>query len=443
MATEIYMPKNGMDMTEGTLIRWLKKIGDPVEKGEAIMEIETDKVTMETEAPESGILLATLFDEGAVVPVLTTVGYIGEKGEAVPVAGQETVPAAAAEIAPAVEEATAAQVAALENGARVAATPCAKRIAKEKGVDLTTVQPTGRRGEIRKRDVEAAVQRGPKATHLAQAMAEKLGVDLAGVTGTGTAGKITKADILATQAAAAPATAPAKAQKAAAPAEGIPMSGMRKVIARRMSASHTEIPPVTQCTKVDVTELLALREKINKNREKADKISINDMVIKAVAKAIMKFDRFRMSLEGDYFVLHDQINIGVAVGLDEGLLVPVIRDVDKKSVDQISHEAKELARKAKNGTLTPAEMGDGRITISNLGMFGTYCFTPIVNQPEAAIVGVCSVEDELALIDGEISVRKKMMICVTYDHRIINGMESSLFQCEVRDLLQNPIEILL
>lgn len=221
------------------------------------------------------------------------------------------------------------------------------------------------------------------------------------------------------------------------------MSGMRKVIARRMSASHTEIPPVTQCTKVDVTELLALREKINKNREKADKISINDMVIKAVAKAIMKFDRFRMSLEGDYFVLHDQINIGVAVGLDEGLLVPVIRDVDKKSVDQISHEAKELARKAKNGTLTPAEMGDGRITISNLGMFGTYCFTPIVNQPEAAIVGVCSVEDELALIDGEISVRKKMMICVTYDHRIINGMESSLFQCEVRDLLQNPIEILL
>ena len=332
----------------------------------------------------------------------------------------------------------------------VAATPAARRLAEEKRVDLTQVRPTGAHGEIRLGDVRGAVRSGPRATSLARAAAEKLGIDLKEVSGTGFGGRITKQDVLLRRPAAAPEkeaekSAPVKkAEKGAAePGEAVPMNAMRRVVARRMSASHTEIPPVTQCTKVDVTKLLALREQINGSREKSEKISVNDLVLKAVAKTLPKFARFRMTLEQAGYVCHDRINIGMAVGLEDGLVVPVIRDAVQKSLEQISQEARLLARKARGAGLSAGETGDARITVTNLGMFGTYCFTPIINQPEAAIIGVCSVEDELCMTEGKIEVRKKMMICVTYDHRIINGMESSLFQCALRDMLENPIEILL
>lgn len=463
MATEVYMPKNGMDMTEGTIIRWLKEEGDPVEKDEPIMEIETDKITMESEAPASGILLKKLYEDGAVVPVLTTIGYIGKDGEqipdaAVPSAGtpeaansgsgasqaeKTAVPAAGVSVsAAAVRE---------ENGV-VAATPYARRLANENGIDLHEVAPTGRHGEVKGRDVEEFLTAAPKATPLAKAMAADMGIDLKSVSGSGYRGKITSADLQpAAPAAAAASPAPAVPDRAveAAMAEieevikRYKMSGMRKVIAQRMYASHNEIPNVTQNIKVDVTELLALRETINKGREKADKVSVNDMIIKAVSKVIMEQERFRMTIEGNDFVLHDQINIGVAVGLDDGLLVPVIRDVDKKGLLQISKEAKALAKKAREGKLLPADMGNGRITISNIGMFGTHSFTPIINQPEASIVGICGTEDELALVDGQVVVRKKMMVCVTFDHRILNGTEVCRFESRLKQLLEEPVSILL
>lgn len=218
---------------------------------------------------------------------------------------------------------------------------------------------------------------------------------------------------------------------------------MRKVIAQRMSASHTEIPNVTQNIKVDVTELLALRAKINQGKEKPDKVSVNDLIIKAVGKAAAEFERFRMTLEGNEYVVHNQINVGMAVGIDDGLVVPVIKDVDKKSLVEVSKKAKELAKKAREGKLMPDEMGDGRITISNIGMYGTHSFTPIINQPEASIVGVCGTEDELALVDGEVVVRKKMMICVTFDHRILNGTEVCEFESYLKNLLENPVSILI
>lgn len=201
-----------------------------------------------------------------------------------------------------------------------------------------------------------------------------------------------------------------------------------------MSASHTEIPTVTQNIKIDVTELLALREKINLGKEKADKVSVNDMIIKAIGKVVAEQERFRMTLEGNEFVLHSRINVGMAVGLDEGLLVPVIRDVDKKGLLEVSKDAKALAKKAREGKLMPDDMGDGRITVSNIGMFGTHSFTPIINRPEASIVGVCATEDELALVDGQVTVRKKMMFCVTFDHRILNGTEVCQFESRLKQL---------
>ncbi|MDO4312196.1 MAG: dihydrolipoamide acetyltransferase family protein [Eubacteriales bacterium] len=439
MATEVYMPKNGMDMTEGTIIQWLKNEGDRVERDEPIMEIETDKITMESESPASGVLLKKLYEDGAVVPVLTVIGYIGEPGEEIPDAPAAETAVEKKEEAPAAAVKAEVPVKILASTTAIPATPYAKKIAADNGIDLAEVQPTGRYGEIRAIDVENAIHAQPKATPLARAMAADMGIDLKTVAGSGYRGKITSADLTPEEA----AQVEAAVKEIEEILERRKLSGMRKVIAQRMSASHTEIPNVTQNIKVDVTELLALRAKINQGKEKADKVSVNDLIIKAVGKAVAEFERFRMTLEGDEYVIHNQINVGMAVGIAEGLLVPVIRDVDKKSLVEVSKKAKELAKKAREGKLMPDELGDGRITISNIGMYGTHSFTPIINQPEASIVGVCGTEDELALQDGEVVVRKKMMICVTFDHRILNGTEVCEFESCLKNLLENPISILI
>ena len=441
MATEVYMPKNGMDMTEGTIIRWLKNEGDRVERDEPIMEIETDKITMESESPADGVLLKKLYDDGAVVPVLTVIGYIGEEGEAVPDAQaaeapaeekKEAAPAAPAEAAPAA--APAAQV----KGDGVAATPMAKRLAKEMGIDLASVRPTGKHGEVVAADVENAKGAQPNASMLAARIAADQGIDLTTVTGTGFGGKIMSGDLQVSE-----AEVEGLVKEIEELIERRRMTGMRKAIAKQMLKSHTEIPPVTQTIKVDVTDLLELRKQINAGLEKEEKVSVNDIIIKAVGKAITKFERFRMSLDGNEYILNNQINVSVAVGLDDGLVTPVLRDVDKKSLYQVSQEAKALAGKAREGKLMPEELKGGRITISNIGMYGTHTFTPIINLPEASIVGVCGVEDELALVEGQVVVRKKMMICVTYDHRILNGTEICEFELYLKNLLENPLSIII
>ena len=389
MITEVYMPKNGMDMTEGVLVRWLKQEGERVEAGEPIMEIETDKISMEAEAPASGILLKQLFGEDEIIPVLTTVGYIGEEGDAIP---DGTAPVQAA--APAAEEVPAAaapvQPLAPVTGS-VAATPYAKFLAVNNGVDLASVQPSGAMGEVKARDVEAATAR----------------------------------------------------QTAPADAVAVPMSSMRKVIAQRMVSSHTEIPTVTACVKVDMTKLLALREQINAGKDKADRISINDFIVKATGKALLANERFRMTIQGDCFYIHNNIDVGVAVGMEDGLLVPVVRNVDSKTLSQISAEVKTLAASAREGKLKPQDMGNACISISNMGMFGTYYFTPIINQPEASILGVCAIEDELALVNGEVTVKKVSLLATTFDHRILNGTEAAKFQADLKALLENPLDILL
>ena len=445
MITEVYMPKNGMDMTEGTLVRWLKNVGERVEKDEPIMEIETDKVTMESESPASGVLLKRVYEDGAVVPVLTTLGYIGEAGEAIPdgaaaPAEQPATPEKGEASAATPEKAACA----FAEGGAVAATPYAKTLAQEYGVALEDVTPSGTHGEVRGRDVEKAAHSRVRATPLARAASQKLGVELSALSGSGFGGKIVKDDVLGA-AAPAPASVPAAAPAPAAQsgAGKVPMNAMRRVIAKRMLASHTEIPPVTTCVKVDVTDLLAMREQINAGREKADKVSINDLIIMATCKTLQKNERFRMSFTDEGFLMHEDINIGVAVGLDDGLIVPVLHNVDRKTITQIAREAKELAAKARKGTLKPDETGGGCITISNLGMFGTYCFTPIINQPEASIIGVCDIEDELALVNGAVVVRKKTILCTTYDHRIVNGVEASKFQADLKALLENPVQIII
>ncbi|MGE4485775.1 MAG: dihydrolipoamide acetyltransferase family protein [Oscillospiraceae bacterium] len=383
MITEVYMPKTGMDMQEGTIIRWLKNVGDRVAMDEPIMEIETDKTAMEAESPGTGILLKKLYDDGALVPVLTVVGYVGDEGETLP----ETPKAAVFPNGAALQAGKTALP-------KIAATPYAKTLAGEHGVDLALVPHTG--GGITSKDVLEYMASAPNTARLAGS-----GEDMKGL----------------------------RRRK---------LTSMRRVIARRVSASHAEIPPVTQNTPVDVTELLALRAAINEGREKSDRVSINDFAIAAAARAVSEFERFRMTLDGGEYVISDRIDIGVAVSADDGLYVPVVRNADGKNIFELSAEMKTLAEKARARALAPGETGDARITVSNVGMYGVHSFTPIVNRHEAAIVGVCAVFDELALADGQVAVRKKMMLSVTFDHRIVNGAEAARFANRIKELLENP-----
>ncbi len=425
---EVFMPKAGMDMQEGRVIRWLKEVGDSVELDEPIMEIETDKITMEAEAPGSGILLAKLVPDDTVVPVLQTIGYIGEEGEQVPETDAQAESAAPAQAKQPTEASAPVAGQKLSSGGGVAATPYAKTLANENGIDLQSVTPTGRRGEVTGADIEAALSSGgmAKATPLARRIAEDTGAVVSSIDGSGHAGKVTKADVLS---ASKPAIVPAEGER-------VPMNAMRRVIAERMSRSHAEIPVVTQHMKVYVDELLDLRRKVN---AKGAKVSINDFVIKAVAKAVREFPIARTIVDGTDYITMDGVNIGFAVGMDGGLLVPVIRDADKLPLSEISAVAKDLASRARDGKLKPDELKGGVFTISNMGMFDVFAFTPIINQPEPGILGVGAINKELALVGGEVTERSYVMISLTFDHRIMDGVSSAQFQLRVKELMEDPL----
>lgn len=430
MAYKVIMPKAGMAMEMGKVVRWLKAEGDTVETGEPLLEIETDKVNMEVEAMNSGILLKILAFEGDEIPVVQTIGYIGEKGEAIPAAETQRGGDGSAEIKS--EPAHSAEVLKTVNGEGVPATPAAKRIAKEKGIDLKHVTPSGSRGQIKAADVEG-MRAEAKATPLAKAIAADKGLDITGVAGSGFAGKVTKADVMA--AAGVPVAAAMNQD------EIVPYTAMRKVIAKRMLKSHLEIPPVTQNCMVDVTELMALRSRINTGDVR---ISVNDFIIMAVTKTLKEQPRINATYTEEGLLVKKQINIGVAVALPEGLIVPVVKDADTLTLSQISQQAKVLATKAKEGKLGPDEFSGGTFTISNLGMMGVTSFTPIINQPEIAILGVCAVEQKLEMNgEGKIEKHMKMGLSLTYDHRCIDGAQAAVFSNRVTQLLENPVTMLL
>lgn len=433
MITEMYMPKNGMDMTEGTIVRWLKNVGDQVQENEPIMEIETDKITMDAEAPGSGVLLKKLYENGATVPVLTVLGYIGETGDAIPEGADAVRDGEAPQTAQAASDDIAERTQ-LPKSTDSAATPCARQLAEEKGISLGCVAPTGSAGQIVRHDVERAAN----STGVARALAAEKNVKLNQLDGSGADGKIRKADVCA---AGRPEVSQNPAPAAELPAERRKLTSMRRVIAKRMLESHTDIPTVTQNTYADVTELLSLRKELNEDRDR--RISLNDCIIRATAIALTQSERLCMQLSWSEYVLFRQINIGVAVSTADGLLVPVIRDADRKTLTEISAEAKSVAEKARDNKLGKEELGDARITITNLGMYGIHSFTPIINEPECAILGICAAEDYLVLSEQkEVESRKRMMLCLTYDHRILNGTEAAEFSNRVKYLLEHPLTLL-
>lgn len=414
MAFEVKMPQLGLTMEEGTVTRWVKQEGDAVKAGEVILEITTDKLTSEVESEFDGVLLKIVAQEGEDVPVKGLLAYIGEEGEQVGGAAPAPAVPAPAE-APAPAPAAPAAVPVVAAGTRVRISPLAKKTAAKLGVDYITVAGSGPMGRIVQKDILAAAEAAKTASATP-----------------------------APASAATPASAPvsAGALELMDGDEVVKLAGMRKVIAERMTKSAQEIPTVTQNVKIDVTDLMAFRKKVNEDL--GVKYSLNDYILKAAAKALKNNKHILVSIDGDKIIKRAHVNIGMAVALDDGLIVPVIKDADKMSLGEISAAAKDLAERAKTNKLEMDEYKGSTFSISNLGMFGVETFDPIINQPDSGILGVCAVQNELVMDEeGNITKRQFMRISFTFDHRLIDGATAAKFELAIRDLLQNPMQILI
>lgn len=414
MATEIRMPQFGVSMETGTIAQWLKKVGDEVKAGDVLASIETEKLTNDVVSEVDGVVLAIVAQEGEDVPVQGLMAVVGAAGEVWSGALAEAAPTVQEE--PVQEVFAAPAVQNISAGGRIKVSPLAKKMAAAMNVDLTQLSGTGTSGRIKAKDVRAFAE---KAT-VAPAKKETVAASPAG-----------------------PASAFPTKDLALMDGDTVEsLSGMRKVVAQRMFQSCAEIPPVTQTMKVDVTALMAFRKQLNEGREK--KFTVNDFILKAVAKALRRNPTVLVSLDGDKLIRRAHVNLGMAVALDEGLIVPVIHDADKMGLEELASVAKDYAARAKSNQLTTEEYKGSTFTISNLGMFGIESFTPIINQPDAAILGVNAIEDELMLAeDGTVCVRKVMRISLTFDHRLLDGASAAVFQMCIRDLLQSPMDIVL
>lgn len=461
MAIEIIMPKLGVDMQEGEIIEWKKQEGDFVNEGDVILEMMSDKTSMELEAEESGVLLKIVHGNGATVPVTEVIAYIGAEGETVEVGASSApvTPAAAIEEVPAgrtpvIVAPTAA--AKPQGGGKVRATPAARKLARELGIDLGLVPGTGANGRVHKVDVEDFKGAAPKATPLAARIAADQGVDLSTLTGSGVNGKIVKNDVLAVLAPAAVETAAPAPKAEEKPAKELPegveiikMSPMRKAISKGMVNSYLTAPTFTLNYDIDMTNLMALRKQVLEPimNKTGLKVTFTDLIGLAVTRTLMKEEHryLNASLINDAqeIELHKFVNLGIAVGLDEGLVVPVVHGADKMSLSDFVVASKDVIKKAQSGKLKGAEMSGSTFSITNLGMFGTKTFNPIINQPNSAILGVASTVQTPVVIDGEIKIRPIMALCLTIDHRIVDGMNGAKFMVDLKNLLENPLELLI
>lgn len=426
-----------MAMTEGTIVEWQVKEGDAVATGDVLVEIETDKSAMEVEAECDGTILRILHGDGETVPVIEVIAWIGTPGEAIP---ESTSTSTSASVQPAenppesvgsneVNSNSASSEADQVGSSRVRATPAARRVAAERNIPLGTIPPSGRSGEVREADV-LSFSPG-KSTPLARRMAEAENLDLTGVTGSGHGGKVFSSDLQ--QSSTRTASLGSEDQR-------VPLNRIQKITGKRMLQSHTEIPVVSMDTVTDVTELLRIRKQLNDTLE--GKITINDFVLKATAMALEENPRLNSVLDGDELIYKSDINLGMAVATERGLLVPVISNANTLTLRQLSRSAADVAGKCRAGKISPDEMDGGTFTVSNIGVYGVTSFTPIINQPQAAILGVCAVDEKLTLVDGNVEARKVMGLSISFDHRIVDGAEASVFFSRIRELLERPLEIM-
>jgi pyruvate dehydrogenase E2 component (dihydrolipoamide acetyltransferase) len=386
-------------MTEGTIQKWFKAEGDAIKAGEALFEVETEKVLYEVESPADGTVAKLLYAIEAVVPVGLPVAVIAEAGENVAEVAARYgggAPVAKAAAAPAPAAASVAPVVASASGRREGApvTPAARKLAEEHKIDLSKVVGTGPGGRITREDVQKALDDRAKAP--------------------------------------APAAAPSPTPATSVPAaQSVPVRGMRKVIAERMHKSLQGSAQLTITTEVDVTQLIDRRQEVQREFN----ATYTDFIIQACAHALRQHPRMNSALDGDVIRLQEQINVGVAVALEEGLIVPVIQNTNKKSLKEIAQDARSLAEKARAGKLTLEEVSGGTFTVSNLGMYGVDGFTPILNTPQTGILGVGRIVEKPVIYRGEVAKRSMMVLSLTFDHRVIDGAPAGAFLQTVADLL--------
>jgi len=400
MATTVIMPKLGLTMTEGTIERWLKEEGDRVEKGEPLLEILTEKINFQYESPASGILRKILHREGEVVPVAAPIAIIAEEGEILPEI--ETLkPEGVVEMKTPVPPATPAK--GEEIPRRIFVSPIARKMAREKGIDLGSLHGSGPGGRIIKADVLAALERA--------ALEER------------------KPTV------AAPT----------APSKRIPLKGIRKVIAARMTESFRDIPHFYLSREVRMSALQAVREKLREEAEKRSKVrlTMTDLLVKAVASVLRQHPLMNSRIEGAEICLLEEINVGVAIALEEGLIVPVIRHADRKSVVEIASSLRDLTERAREGKLSLDDVGGGTFTLSNMGMLGIDKFSAIINPPECSILGVGRTVEKPVVEAGEIQIRPMAWFTLSADHRIVDGAGAALFLNDVVRTIENPEFLLL
>ena len=441
MSVNIEMPKLSDTMTEGTLIKWHKKVGDSVEIGDILAEVETDKATMEMEAFDEGTITEIRVQEGDKATIGGVLAILdGEDGDSAPAPAAESAPAKEEAPAAKEKEATPATPAAnapspvSSDGDRVKASPLARKVAVEMGVDLSTVSGTGPAGRIVREDVQNASSGSAKKQPSQAATA---------------AAKLSEAVKARATAASTPAT-PAPAASAIQPIakegdERIELSSMRKIIASRLLTSKTTIPHFYLHVEVDAAPLMTLRKQVNDQAEKThgNKYSVNDFILKATINAAETVPAINASFAGDHIVKFKHVGLSVAIAVEDGLVTPVIKEAESKSLLAISRAVKDFAARAKDKKLKPAEFDGGTITVSNLGAWGIDSFDAIVNPPQAAILSVGAAIQKPVVKNGEIVVGLRMNIGLSADHRVVDGAVAATFLAEVKKLIENPALMLL
>jgi len=447
MLQAILLPQLGQTMEEGTIEKWHKTEGDAVVKGEVLYELTTDKATLEVEAFTDGVLLKVLVAEGETMPVNELIAIVGEEGDKLPddldayraqvtaevqeeaaeeQPAQAAAPAATAEPPPAAPAAPAPAA-----PKRLLASPRAKKIAEEQKVPLAVLRGSGPEGRIVEKDVQQYLDKLAEisTTPTARALAQELGVSLLDVRPAEAGARITKADV-EKAAKAAPRAAAAK------PGERIPFSAMRQTIAQRMAQSKQAVPHFYLTGQVLMRKAMDMRKELNASGEV--RITVTDLLVKAAALALRRHPRMNARFDGDAVVVNKDVNIGVAVSVEDGLFVPVIKKADERALADVSAELKSLAQTAREGKLRPDQYENGSLTISNLGTFGVDSFLPIINPPEACIIGVGRAADQVVVQGGAMRIESLMQVSLSADHRVVDGSQAAEFFQTFRQLLEEP-----
>lgn len=448
MAKVIVMPKLGYTQDTGSIAAWLKNEGDKVERGEALFDAHTDKTVVTVESSASGTLLKIALEPEVTVPVLTPVCVIGEPGEdaEAALANHKTLEVADAQDEGLLDDDDDEEEAPAETAAEVDVSDLkmsrrAKKYVEENDIDINSVaeiKGTGFEGGITERDI--------KASPLARKIAEKTGVDLATVEGSGVNGKIMKKDVVAAGKAAPKPAAVVESKDDMIVESVVPYAGVRKIIGDRLSESKFTAPHLYFTDSIDMTEFNAFRKMLNEKSEQ--KIAASDLMIKAASKALEKYPKLNASLQGDQIIYYKSTNVGMAVAGDNGLIVPVVKNAQAKTLTAIASETRDLVERAKAGRLKQEEYTGGTFSISNLGMFGISNFTAIINPPEAGILSISSIRKTPVVITDEegndqIVIRPMMNVQLSVDHRIIDGLLASQYVEYFKELLENPIRILM